>query len=121
MQFQLTMVQPDGVVPDRSFLDVVMARLDEVRAEIVAAGQWVGSAGLAPAEASTVIRRIDGERLVSDGPYVESTEHVGGFYLIDVPDLDGAIRWADRIIQVTTLPMEVRPVAFSTFTPAAAG
>jgi len=108
-QYLLAMYQPDGVVPAPEFLNQVMAQLDTLNQEIRDAGAWVFSNGLHPAEAATVVRMRDGEITMTDGPYVESKEHLGGFWIIDVPDLDAAIAWAERVTRVTTLPMEVRP------------
>lgn len=51
----------------------------------------------------------DGDRIITDGPYVEGKEHVGGFWIIDAPDLDAALAWADRATCATMLPIEVRP------------
>jgi hypothetical protein len=112
-QYLISMYQPDGVVPPPEFLEPVMRRLGEVKDEIKAAGQWVFSGGLHDAGATTLVRVKDGETLVTDGPYIEGKEHIGGFYIINAPDLDAALHWAERIAQITTLPMEVRPFQFS--------
>ncbi|UJA19193.1 hypothetical protein HJD18_02550 [Thermoleophilia bacterium SCSIO 60948] len=109
--YMLAMQQPDGPPPEPEVLDPIMDGLARVNGEIREAGAWVVTAGLMPADSATVVRR-EGERmLVTDGPYVEATEHLGGFWIIDVPDLDAALDWANRIVEVTTLPIEVRAVA----------
>jgi hypothetical protein len=111
-QYLISMYQPDGVVPPPEFLEPIMKRLGELKEEIQAAGQWVFSGGLHDAASTTVVRVKDGETLVTDGPYVEGKEHIGGFYVLNAPDLDAALHWAERIAQITTLPMEVRPFRF---------
>ncbi|MBV1849535.1 YciI family protein [Catellatospora tritici] len=110
-QYLLSIYQPDGVIPPPEMLDRVMIELEAVNEEIRAAGAWVFTSPLTPASAATVVRHRDGETLLTDGPYAEGKEHVGGFWLVESPDLDAALGWADRIAQVTTLPIEVRPLA----------
>jgi len=56
-----------------------------------------------------VVRVKDGETLMTDGPFVESKEHLGGFTIIRAPDLDVALEWGSRLAEATTLPVEVRP------------
>jgi hypothetical protein len=78
------------------------------------AGAWVFTAGLHAASASTVVRVPAGSRdglpLITDGPFAEGKEHIGGFTVIEVPNLDVALEWGRRLAQATTLPIEVRPV-----------
>jgi hypothetical protein len=64
---------------------------------LVQAGIMTGGAGLTPPETSTVVRRKGEDHDVQDGPYPEIKEQLGGFYLIDVPDLDTALEWATRV------------------------
>jgi hypothetical protein len=58
-----------------------------------------------------VVRPADGEPLVTDGPFAEAKEFLGGFTIVDVPDLDAALEWGRRVAAATTLPIEVRPFA----------
>ncbi len=74
-----------------------------------AAGGWVFSGGLHPPSTATVVRVKDGEALMTDGPYVEGKEHIGGFTIIRAPDLDAALEWGRKSAKATTLPVEVRP------------
>jgi hypothetical protein len=74
-----------------------------------AAGAWVFSGGLFPPSTATVIRVAQGDVLVTDGPYVEGKEHVGGFTIVRAPDLDAALEWGRKTARATTLPIEVRP------------
>lgn len=86
-----------------------MRELDAVNREIKAAGAWVFAGGLHPQSTATVARFRDGEVLLTDGPFVEGKEFLGGITIIDVPDLDAALGWASKIARATTLPIEVRP------------
>ncbi len=65
--------------------------------------------GLNGPDTTTVVRHQDGETLLTDGPYVEGKEHVGGFTIVDSPDLDAALEWAGKYAEATGLPIEVRP------------
>ena len=112
-QYLISMYQPDGVVPPPEVLEPVMERLGKVEDEIKAAGQWVFSGGLHDSASTTLVRVKDGETLITDGPYIEGKEHIGGFYVLACPDLDAALGWAERIGEITTLPIEVRPFRFS--------
>ena len=107
-RYVLNIWQPVGGQPDPETLDGIMAALQRLDEDLRASGQWVFNAGLHQPEASTVVR-ADG--LVTDGPYVEGTEFVGGFWVVDVPDLDAALEWGRRAAEATTLPIEVRPFA----------
>jgi hypothetical protein len=55
------------------------------------------------------VRPQDGDVLLTDGPFTEAKEHLGGFTIVDVPDLDAALEWSRRLAVATTLPIEVRP------------
>ena len=108
-QYLLTMYQPEGPIPPPEVLEPVMREVAAIRKELEAAGAWVFAGGLHPPSTSTVVRLKDGEVLTTDGPYVEGKEYIGGFTIIQVPDLDAALAWASRYARVTTLPIEVRP------------
>ena len=86
-----------------------LRELDTVNREIKAAGAWVFAGGLHPPSTATVARFKDGEMLITDGPFAESKEFLGGITIIDAPDLDAALAWAGKITRATTLPIEVRP------------
>jgi hypothetical protein len=106
----LAMHQPVGDPPPPEILDPIMKDLAAVRDEMKAEGVWVFSGGLHGPGASTVVRMRDGEVLVTDGPYAEGKEHLGGFVIIKAPDLDAALRWARKQAEaVRQLPIEVRP------------
>jgi hypothetical protein len=108
-RYLLSIYQPDGNGPGPAVLDPVMERLDILNEEIKAAGSWVFSAGLHAASTATVLRPGDGTVLITDGPFIEGKEHLGGFWIITAPDLDAALDWGRKAALATTLPIEVRP------------
>ena len=77
--------------------------------ELRAAGAWVFTGGLHAPDTATVLRAADGGVLVTDGPFAEGKEHVGGFSIVEVADLDAALDWGRKLARATTLPIEVRP------------
>ncbi|HTV07017.1 MAG TPA: YciI family protein [Acidobacteriaceae bacterium] len=77
---------------------------------LTAAGILKGSNRLQPIATATTVRNVDGKPQVLDGPYVDSKEQLGGYFLIDVPDLDSAISWAARCPGASHGSIEVRPV-----------
>ena len=76
------------------------------------AGVMAGGSGLEPPSTATTLRLRDGERAVQDGPYADTKEQLGGFFLVDVPDLDAALEWAARC-PVRDGAVEVRPALTS--------
>jgi hypothetical protein len=74
------------------------------------AGVMLGGDGLQPVATATTVRVRDDERLLTDGPYAETKEQLGGFYLLECKDLDEALVWAARIPEAKTGAVEVRPV-----------
>jgi hypothetical protein len=109
-RYLLSMYQPDGPAPPPEVLDPIMRDLNALEQEMKAAGVWVFSGGLHDPSTATVLRLRDDEVLVTDGPYVEGKEHIGGFTIIEAPDLDAALGWARRYARaVARLPIEVRP------------
>ncbi len=108
-QYLLSIYQPDGEAPPE-VLAPVMADLGALAEEMRAAGAWVFSVGLHPASTATVVRDHEGQALLTDGPFTEGKEHLGGFTIITAPDLDAALAWGARMARASTLPVEVRPV-----------
>ncbi|HLT11838.1 MAG TPA: YciI family protein [Micromonosporaceae bacterium] len=109
-RYLLSIYQPDRPIPEPEVLDKIVTELNALNDEMRAAGAWVFSGGLHPPSSATVLRaRDNGKVLVTDGPYVEGKEHLGGFTIIDTPDLDAALAWGKRLAEITTLPVEVRP------------
>ena len=79
--------------------------------DMKSAGAWVFSARLHDPSTATVVRMANGEVLTTDGPYAESKDHLGGFYVIEAPDLDAALGWASKVSEAVGHPIEVRPFA----------
>jgi hypothetical protein len=111
--YMLGVYQPDGDPPPPEILDPIMERVRAWRDDLRAAGAWVFTAGLHAAGTATVVRVVGGDSIVTDGPFVEGKEHLGGFTIVDVPDLDAALDWSRRLAEVTGLPIEVWPLAHS--------
>ena len=109
-QYLLSIYQPDGDPPPPEVLGPIMRNVEAWRQELEAAGAWVFTGGLHPPSTATVVRVRDGEVLMTDGPFVEGKEHIGGFTVIKATDLDAALEWARKAAGATTLPIEVRPL-----------
>ncbi|MEM9562799.1 MAG: YciI family protein [Actinomycetota bacterium] len=78
--------------------------------EITEAGHMLGGEPLQPSGTATTVRVRDGEALTTDGPFAETKEVLGGFYMIDVPDLDAAREWAAKIPSAPYGSVEIRPI-----------
>ena len=109
-QYLLSIYQPDGDPPPPEILDPVMRDLATLEQEMKEAGVWVFSGALHAPSTATVLRAKESDVLVTDGPYTEGKEHLGGFTIIEVPDLDAALEWGRKLAQaIALLPIEVRP------------
>jgi hypothetical protein len=84
-------------------------QVDVFNSELQASGSWVFAGGLHPADTATVVRNTDGNVVTTDGPYLETKEHLGGFWIIEVADLDAALAWAAKGSRACEAPVEVRP------------
>jgi len=108
-QYLLSVYHPeDGPMPPEQ-LEKIMADVDVVNDELRAAGAWVFAGGLHPSSTATVVRIEGGDILVTDGPFVEGKEHIGGFWVINAPDLDSALEWGRKAARACQVPIEVRP------------
>ena len=107
--YLLSIYQPDGPVPPPDVLTRVMTEIEEINRDLRATGSWVFAGGLHAPSTATVVRVKDGETLMTDGPFIEGKEHIGGFSVIRAPDLDAALEWGQRFARATGLPVEVRP------------
>ena len=88
----------------------VMARVSELEAEMKSAGAWVFGGRLHEPDTATVVRVSEsGEMLTTDGPFAESKEHLGGFYIVEAEDLDAALSWACKTADCVRTAIEVRP------------
>jgi hypothetical protein len=108
--YLLTVYQPDGAPPP-PVMEKLMQNVAAFHQELRAAGAWVFAGGLHPPSTATVLRveGDDREALITDGPFTEGKEHVGGICIIRAPDLDAALAWGRKAARATTLPIEVRP------------
>jgi hypothetical protein len=79
--------------------------------EMKSSGAWVFSGRLHGPDTATVVRISDGQVLATDGPFAESKEHLGGFYIIEAADIDAALAWASKVTRAIDAPIEVRPFA----------
>jgi hypothetical protein len=85
-------------------------QMGALESDLKSTGAWVFSARLHEPDTATVVRVSDGKGLTTDGPFVESREHLGGFYIIEAEDLDAALAWASRVTAAVGMPIEVRPL-----------
>jgi hypothetical protein len=85
------------------------AKVGALNDELQSTGAWVFGAGLLPASSATVIRPGDGMSM-TDGPYAETKEQMGGFWVIESPDLDAALAWANKAAAACEGPVELRPL-----------
>lgn len=83
--------------------------VDALNGELQSSGVWVFAGGLQPPSSATVVRAQGGQVVTTDGPFAETKEQLGGFWIIDVADLDAALEWARRATVACAAPVEVRP------------
>jgi hypothetical protein len=111
-QYLLNIYQPEGTPPPPDVLERIMRDVGAVVEATKTAGVWVFNGGLTAPSSATVVRARADEVLLTDGPYVEGKEFIGGFLIVRAADLDEALRWAQKLGRATTLPIEVRPLQF---------
>jgi len=88
----------------------MMAAYGAYSEAMVKAGAYVAGDRLRPTSSGTTVRSVAGKTQVLDGPYAETKEQLGGYYIIEAPDLDAALSWAERCPAVATGVVEVRPI-----------
>jgi len=108
-QYLLSIYQPDGDLPATEVLEKITGEVQAVEEEMRAAGAWVFSGGLHAASTATVLNPRSEAMPMTDGPYVEGKEHIGGLVIIKAQSLDEALAWGRKVARATTLPVEVRP------------
>jgi hypothetical protein len=109
--YLLSVCYPAGSTPPSpAQLEVITRDVNAVNEEIKAAGAWVFGGALTAPDSATVVRVRDGAMLVTDGPFVETKEQIGGIGVIKAPDLDAALKWAEKLARACTVPIEVRPM-----------
>lgn len=116
--YMLGIYQPDGDPPPPELLEPVMQKMTALVSDAKQARVWVFNGGLHAPGSSSVVRLENTELVTTDGPYIEGKEHIGGFLIVNVPDLDAALKWAGRMAEALSLPgmpeglpIEVRPFA----------
>ncbi|HEV7650326.1 MAG TPA: YciI family protein [Actinophytocola sp.] len=110
-QYLLSIYQPAGDPPPPEVLDPIMRNVAALNEEMQAAGVWVFSGPLHPPSTATVLQAKSDDVLVTDGPFVEGKEHLGGFNVIKTADLDEALHWGRKLAKVLApLWIEVRPL-----------
>ena len=110
-QYLLSVYHPDVTASDPAPADLeqIMADVGAVNDELRAAGAWVFAGGLHPSSTATVLKLSGDEVLVTDGPFLEGKEHIGGLWVIRAPDLDAALAWGRKAARACRIPVEVRP------------
>lgn len=108
--YLLSVCYPAGAEPPSpERLQTIMADVVTLNEQMREAGVWVFGGGLHEPSTATVVTRLDGESVLTDGPFVETKEQVGGITIIEAPDLDAALLWAGRMATAVPAPIEVRP------------
>jgi hypothetical protein len=103
--------EEDYAAIDPEAMQEMFAATDRFNDKVRDAGIWVFAGGLEGIAAATVVDGQGDAPVVTDGPYLESKEHLGGFWIIDVPDLDAALKWAAEGSKACGGKVEVRPFA----------
>ena len=113
-QYLLSVVTPaEGAEPPTpDELTAIMARVEAVQTRVREAGAWVFAGGLEAPSSATVLRPKGEDVLLVDGPFAEGKEYLGGLSIIEVADLDEALRWGREYVAAIGLPIEVRPFAW---------
>ena len=114
-RFLMSVCYPAGsTMPAPEQLATIEREVTAVHEALAARGEWVFGGGLHDPDTATVVSVATGSPVMTDGPFIDTKEVIGGFSIIDVADLDVALQWAERMSAATTCPIEVRPFAHST-------
>ncbi len=108
-QYLLSVHMVEGEDPSTEEMERMYKQVDVFNDELKAKGAWVFAGGLHPADTATVVRVTDGEVLTTDGPFAETKEQLGGFWVIEAADLDVALELAAKAAAACESPVEVRP------------
>ncbi|MEA2220623.1 MAG: hypothetical protein QOJ35_3249 [Solirubrobacteraceae bacterium] len=109
-QYMLLIYSPTDSARTPEELEAEMPKWFSYTQELQESGAMVAGDALEPADTATTVRVRDGETVITDGPFAETKEALGGYYLVDVADLDAALAWAAKIPNVGYGSIEVRPV-----------
>ncbi len=99
----------DAAPPTDEVIAQMYADVDQFNKKVMAAGAWVFGGGLLPVSSTTVVKNDAGKVTMTDGPYAEAKEYLGGFWIIEAPDLDAALKWAAEGSEACRGAVEVRP------------
>jgi hypothetical protein len=102
--------EPPASPPSQADWDATMGEYNGFTGWLRDTGQYLGGEALHPVSAATTVSVRDGRRLITDGPFAETKEHLGGYYLIEAADLDAAIEAAARMPGARTGQIEIRPI-----------
>jgi hypothetical protein len=109
VNYLLSVINDESVPPPTGAdWDASIARVGVVNDDMKAKGVWVFAGGLLSSDSATVVRVQNGTTTMTDGPFAETKEQLGGFWVIEVPDLDAALAWAERCAEACWGPIEVR-------------
>jgi hypothetical protein len=109
-QYLLAVHMVDGEpAPSEAEVQRAYKAVDAYNADVMAAGAWVFAGGLLPPSTATVVRAQGGQVVTTDGPFAETKEQLGGFWVIKAADLDAALDWAAKGSAACGRPVEVRP------------
>jgi hypothetical protein len=110
MKYLVAIHHPDDYDPAVAEDEQMGRDIDDLNDEMVAAGVRVFVGGLYPAGSAKSLRaRPGGELLVTDGPYLETKEHIGGFWVLEAADMEEALEWGRKAVVACRAPVEVRP------------
>ncbi len=109
-QYLLAVHSVEGApMPSEEDMQKMFAQVDAVNQQIRQAGAWVFAGGLFPPDSATVVRVENGAATTTDGPFAETKEQLGGFWILKCQDLDEALAWAGKASAACMGPVEVRP------------
>ena len=110
MQYMLLIYEDESAYAEPEAFEAILKAHNAYAGELAQAGVIRGGAGLKAPETATTIRRTAGAHTLHDGPFAETREQLGGFYIIEAPDLDAALAWARKLPMAGDGSVEVRPV-----------
>ncbi len=108
-QYLLSVYHPEDGIPEPGVMQKIRADVAALNTELQQSGAWVFAGGLFPSSTATVARLEGGDVIITDGPFAEGKEHIGGIWVIKAPDLDAALEWGRKATRACTVPVEVRP------------
>jgi len=109
-QYLLSVYHPEDSIPEPEVAAKIVADVEALNTELHQTGAWVFAGGLHPSSTATVVRVEGDDILITDGPFAEGKEHIGGFWVIRAPGLDSALEWGRKATRACAVPIEVRPL-----------